>query len=40
MQDKRRKATTPGSEPAPAAETSELPERWSRRVLVLAILPQ
>jgi transposase len=28
MRDKRRKATPPGSEP-PAAETPELPERWS-----------
>ena len=28
MRDKRRKSTTPGSEP-PAAEAIELPERWS-----------
>ena len=28
MREKRRKAATPGSEP-PAAETPELPDRWS-----------
>ena len=29
MKDKRRKSTTPGSEPAAALEAAELPERWS-----------
>jgi len=40
MRDKRRKATAPGSEP-PAAETSEIPERWSvqrKAELVLRLL--
>ncbi len=41
MRDKRRKSTTPGSEPAPPAETAELPERWSaqrKTELVLRLL--
>ena len=47
MRDKRRKSTTPGSEPAPPAEPSstqnetELPERWSvqrKSELVLRLL--
>lgn len=41
MRDKRRKPTTPGSEPAPPAETAELPERWSaqrKTELVLRLL--
>ena len=29
MRDKRRKATTPGSEPTAPTEAAELPERWS-----------
>jgi transposase len=40
MRDKRRKSTTPGSEP-PAAEAIELPERWSvqrKADLVLRLL--
>ena len=40
MRDKRRKSTTPGSEP-PAAEAIELPERWSaarKTELVLRLL--
>ena len=40
MGDKRRKSTTPGSEP-PAPEGSELPERWSvqrKAELVLRLL--
>jgi transposase len=40
MRDKRRKSTTPGSEP-PAAEAMELPERWSvqrKAELVLRLL--
>ena len=40
MRDKRRKSTTPGSEP-PVAESSELPERWSaqrKTELVLRLL--
>jgi len=42
MRDKRRKSTTPGSEPAPApTEAGELPERWSvqrKTELVLRLL--
>lgn len=41
MCDKRRKSMTPGSEPAPAAEAIELPERWSaqrKADLVLRLL--
>src|SRR5215468_7412414 len=42
MRDKRRKSTTPGSEPAPApTEAGELPERWSvqrKSELVLRLL--
>ena len=40
MRDKRRKATAPGNEPR-AAETSEIPERWSvqrKAELVLRLL--
>jgi transposase len=40
MRDKRRKSTTPGSEP-PAPEAIELPERWSvqrKTELVLRLL--
>jgi hypothetical protein len=40
MRDKRRKSTTPGSEP-PAAEAIELPEHWSaarKTELVLRLL--
>jgi transposase len=40
MADKRRKSTTPGSEP-PAPEAIELPERWSvqrKTELVLRVL--
>jgi hypothetical protein len=40
MRDKRRKSTTPGSEP-PAPEAIELPERWSvqrKSELVLRLL--
>jgi transposase len=40
MRDKRRKSTTPGSEP-PAPEAIELPERWSvqrKTELVLRVL--
>jgi hypothetical protein len=40
MRDKRRKSTTPGSEP-PAPEAIELPERWSEQrktELVLRLL--
>ncbi len=41
MRDKRRKATTPGSEPAAAPDGAELPERWSaqrKTELVLRLL--
>ena len=41
MRDKRRESTTPGSEPTPALETGELPERWSaqrKTELVLRLL--
>jgi hypothetical protein len=41
MRDKRRKPTTPGSEPPTALETPELPERWSvqrKTELVLRVL--
>ncbi len=29
MRDKRRRSTTPGSEPTAPTEAAELPERWS-----------
>lgn len=41
MRDKRRKSTTPGSEPASPVEAAELPERWSaqrKTELVLRVL--
>jgi hypothetical protein len=41
MSDKRRKSTTPGSEPPAAPEVAELPERWSvqrKTELVLRLL--
>ena len=41
MRDKRRKSTTPGSEPVPPVEAGELPERWSaqrKMELVLRLL--
>ena len=41
MRDKRRKSTTPSSEPVTALEAAELPERWSvqrKTDLVLRLL--